>query len=168
MICISYAHLNVFLAVDQITSISDTTPLSSLEMEVLAVYISESWESLAPMLDVDESNVETIFDPDMVWSMEYYRYIQAVILLYLYNENDHFSRERLVQSCKKCGISDVKERLKRWSTVINILFYVILTRGHEKCNLMLLLVFCCMYFLLTFFFAMLASPRGNKRFSTLT
>ena len=113
MICISYAHLNVFLAVDQITWISDTTPLSSLEMEVLAIYISESWESLAPMLGVDESNFENIFDLDMMRYNIYPRYSEAVILLYLYNESDHFSRERLVQSCKKCGISDVKERLKR-------------------------------------------------------
>ena len=113
MICISYAHLNVFLAVDQITWISDTTPLSSLEMEVLAIYISESWKSLAPMLGVDESNVEKISGLGIFRYEENRRYLRAVILLYLYNESDHFSRERLVQSCKKCGISDVKERLKR-------------------------------------------------------
>ena len=113
MICISYAHLNVFLAVDQITWISDTTPLSSLEMEVLAIHVCESWISLAPMLGVDESNFENLFDLDMMQYNIYPRYYQAVILLYLYNESDHFSRERLVQSCKKCGISDIKERLKR-------------------------------------------------------
>ena len=113
MICISYAHLNVFLAVDQITSISDTTPLSSLEMEVLAIHISESWKSLAPMLCEDESNVEMFVYPGMFTYEEDRLYFRAVILLYLYNESDHFSRERLVQSCKKCGISDVKERLKR-------------------------------------------------------
>ena len=113
MICISYAHLNVFLAVDQITSISDTTPLSSFEMEVLAVEISKSWKLLAPMLGVDESNVKNLFDLDMVRYNIYPRYSGAVILLYLYNESDHFSRERLVQSCWKCGISDVKKRLKR-------------------------------------------------------
>ena len=98
---------------NQITLISDTTPLSSLEMEVLAIYISESWGSLASMLGVDESNVENIFDPDMMPYNIYPRYFGAVILLYLYNESDHFSRERLVQSYWKCGISDVKERLKR-------------------------------------------------------
>ena len=103
--------MNVFLAVDQITSISDTTPLSSLEMKVLAIYISESWESLAPMLGADEWSVEDIID--MVYYEGYDQYFGAVILLYLYNESDHFSRERLVQSCKKFGISDVKERLKR-------------------------------------------------------
>ena len=113
MICISYAHLNVFLAVDQMTSILDTTPLSSLEMEVLAIHVCESWISLAPMLGVDESNFENIFDLNMMLYNMYPRYYQAVILLYLYNESDHFSRERLVQSCKKCGISDIKERLKR-------------------------------------------------------
>ena len=113
MICISYAHFNVFLAVNQITLISDTTPLSSLEMEVLAIYISESWESLAPMLGVDESNVEKIIHLNVFCYEEHRRYFGAVILLYLYNESDHFSRERLVQSCKKFGISDVKERLKR-------------------------------------------------------
>ena len=113
MICISYAHSNVFLAVDQITSISDTTPLSSLEMDVLAIYISESWKSLAPMLGVDEWSVENIIDLDMLWYEVNRRYFGAVILLYLYNENDHFSRERLVQSCDKVCISDVKERLKR-------------------------------------------------------
>ena len=113
MICISYAHLNVFLAVDQITSISDTTPLSSLEMEVLAIYISESWKSLAPMLGVYEWNVETVIHPVISWHKEHRRYLRAVILLYLYNESDHFSRERLVQSCKKFEISDVKKRLKR-------------------------------------------------------
>ena len=113
MICISYPHFNVFLAVDQITSILDTTPLSSLEMEVLAIHVSESWISLAPMLGVDESNFENIFDLNMMLYNIYHRYYQAVILLYLYNESEHFSRERLVQSCKKCGISDIKERLKR-------------------------------------------------------
>ena len=66
MICISYAHLNVFLAVDKTTSILDTTPLSSLEMEVLAIYIFKSWKSLAPMLGVDESNFENLFDLDMM------------------------------------------------------------------------------------------------------
>ena len=113
MICISYAHLNVFLAVDQITSISDTTPLSSLEMEVLAIYIFEPWKSLAPMLGVDERSVENIIDLDIYCNEEVRRYYGAVTLLYLYNESDHFSRERLVQSYWKCGISDVKERLKR-------------------------------------------------------
>ena len=111
MICIRYAHLNVFLAADQITSILDTTPLSSLEMEVLAIFISKPWKSLAPMLVV--SNVEKIIHQCKFWSDEHRGYFRAVILLYLYNESDHFSRERLVQSCKKCGISDVKERLKR-------------------------------------------------------
>ena len=113
MICISYAHLNLFLAVDKITSISDTTPLSSLEMEVLAIDISESWKLLAPMLDVDESNVEKISGLGKWWYEKYRGYFDAVILLYLYNESDNFSRERLVQNCWKCGISDVKERLKR-------------------------------------------------------
>ena len=113
MICISYAHLNVFLAVDKITSISDTTPLSSLEMKVLAIDISESWKLLAPMLGVDKSNVKKIIHLDMFCYKGYDQYFGAVILLYLYNESDHFSRERLVQSCWKCGISDVKERLKR-------------------------------------------------------
>ena len=113
MICISYPHLNLFLAVDPITSISNTTPLSSLEMEVLAIYISGSWESLAPMLRVHKSNFENIFELDMFSYAGYPRYSEAVILLYLYNESEHFSRERLVQSCKECGISDVKERLKR-------------------------------------------------------
>ena len=113
MICVSYAHLNVFLAVDQITSISDTTPLSSLEMEVLTIYISESWESLAPVLGVDESNVERIINPGTFWNEEDRRYFGAVFLLYLYNESDNFSREKLVQNCKKFGISDVEERLKR-------------------------------------------------------
>ena len=113
MICISYAHLNVFLAVDKITSISDTTPLSSLEMEVLAVDISESWKLLAPILGVDESNVEKIKDKDSFGYKGCEQYLEAVILLYLYNESDHFSRERLVQSCWKCGISNVKKRLKR-------------------------------------------------------
>ena len=113
MICISYAHSNVFLAVDQITSISDTTPLSFLEMEVLAIDISESWKwkLLAPMLGVDEWSVADIID--MGYYEGYDQYFGAVILLYLYNESDHFSRERLVQSCWKYGISDVKERLKR-------------------------------------------------------
>ena len=113
MICISYAHLNFFLAVDKITSISDTTPLSSLEMKVLAFDISESWKLLAPMLGVDESNVEKIIHLDRFWNEEDRRYLRAVILLYLYNESAHFSRERLVQSCKKFEISDVKEKLKR-------------------------------------------------------
>ena len=111
MICISYAHLNVFLTVDKITSISNTTPLSSLEMKVLAVEISKSWKLLAPMLGVDEWSVADIID--MGYYEGYDQYFGAVILLYLYNESDHFSRERLVQSCWKCGISDVKERLKR-------------------------------------------------------
>ena len=109
----SYAHLNVFLVVDQITSISDTTPLSSLEMEVLAIYISESWESLAPMLGADEWSVETIIRLNVFCYEEHRQYFGAVILLYLYNESDDFSRETLVQSCKKFEISDVKERLKR-------------------------------------------------------
>ena len=113
MICISYAHLNVFLAVDKITSISDTTPLSFLEMEVLAIDISESRKLLAPMLGVDKSNVKKIIHLDMFCYEGYDQYFGAVILLYLYNESDHFSRERLVQSCWKYGISDVKERLKR-------------------------------------------------------
>ena len=85
-------------------------------MKVLAIYISESWESLAPMLGVDESNVEKISVPRnifLIFKEEYSQCIRAGILLYLYNESQHFSRERLVQSCKKCGISDVKERLKR-------------------------------------------------------
>ena len=113
MICFSYSHLYIFLTVDQITSISDTTPLSSLEMEILAIDISVLWISLAPMLGVDESKVENIFDLDMTLYKEHLQYLHAVILLYLYNESDYFSRERLVQSCKKFGISDVKERLKR-------------------------------------------------------
>ena len=105
--------MNVFLAVDKITSISDTTPLSFLEMEVLAIDISELWKLLAPMLGVDESNVAKISCLGTSWYEEYRRYNEALILLYLYNESDHFSQERLVQSCWKCGISDVKERLKR-------------------------------------------------------
>ena len=105
--------MNVFLAVDKITSISDTTPLSSLEMEVLAVDISESWKLLAPILGVDESNVEKISGLGIFRYEENRRYFEALILLYLYNESDNFSRERLVQNCWKCGISDVKERLKR-------------------------------------------------------
>ena len=105
--------MNVFLAVDQITWISDTTPLSSLQMKVLAIDISESWKLLAPILGVDESNVEKIKDKDSFGYKGCEQYLEAVILLYLYNESDHFSRERLVQSCWKCGISDVKKRLKR-------------------------------------------------------
>ena len=106
----------VFLAVDQMTSISDATHLSSSEMEVLAIHVSESWISLAPMLGVDESNVEKIFDEDkgfLILCKEYSQYFQAAILLYLYNESDHLSRGRLVQSCKKFGTFAVKDILKK-------------------------------------------------------
>ena len=86
-----------------------------MEIEVLAIHVSKSWKSLAAMFGVEESKIEKMIPQFLTWRDEY---VSAVILLYLYNESDNFSREKLVQNCKKFGISDVEERLKRWSTFI--------------------------------------------------
>ena len=85
-------------------SISWTAPLSTLEIEILGIRISKLWESLAPVLGINKTKVKMPLRSE---------YNHAVGLLYLYNQSDNFSRKRLAESCKKFGICDVRESLKR-------------------------------------------------------
>ena len=70
----------------------DSKRLSRGQIEVLSEIVCHEWQSLAYMLDIP---ILTVYRPF------YMGFELAELLLFLYNENRHFSRGKLEECCKK-------------------------------------------------------------------